>query len=322
MIISAAAVCAPAQTASGTKITLGTQTQKADFLSFGFTRPLAVGTTLPSTWPPGPLLFNSAAAAEFNLYSCTARNTWTPPMATALASTPTGCPPAQYAIGINASGNANCAQVTYSRVTGTPMLSNQTVQVNGTSQVQAGAVPFSAGSNITFARSTVNGVIAVPIRPSPGVTGPSSSTNYALPFCNGSAGHLLGSSQITIDALGDVTTGGTVIASSFTSSASGPAALVLSQRMPELMFTSDSVTIYTPSSIATVYQCVLPSSDASGTIISDEKGTPGHLSIAKVITQVTAPSTSGQSCTPNTYRSMPAAISTTASRAGPGSVRR
>lgn len=60
-----------------TTLNLGTQGRNADFSNLPFTRPVAVGTSLPATCQVGQLFFNSAAAAGANLYGCTAPNTWT-----------------------------------------------------------------------------------------------------------------------------------------------------------------------------------------------------------------------------------------------------
>ena len=64
------------QTTPPTTVNLQTQGRNPDFSSFSFTRPIAVGTTLPSTCQVGQLFFNSAAAAGTNLYACTATNVW------------------------------------------------------------------------------------------------------------------------------------------------------------------------------------------------------------------------------------------------------
>lgn len=67
-----------AQTATTpTTLNLQTQARNPDFSSFPFTRPITVGSTLPSTCQVGQLYFNSAAAAGSNLYACTAANVWT-----------------------------------------------------------------------------------------------------------------------------------------------------------------------------------------------------------------------------------------------------
>jgi hypothetical protein len=63
--------------ATSTTINLQTQSRNPDFSSFPFTRPVTVGTALPSTCQVGQLFFNSAASAGSNLYACTASNVWT-----------------------------------------------------------------------------------------------------------------------------------------------------------------------------------------------------------------------------------------------------
>lgn len=65
--------------------------------------------------------------------------------ATALAATPGQCAGGQYATGIAASGSANCAQVGYIQLSGTPILQYQTVQSGGTAVTQRPVLNFGAG---------------------------------------------------------------------------------------------------------------------------------------------------------------------------------
>jgi hypothetical protein len=60
-----------------TTVNLSTQGKNPDFSAMPITRPVTVGTSLPSTCTIGQLFFNSAASAGGNLYSCTSANTWT-----------------------------------------------------------------------------------------------------------------------------------------------------------------------------------------------------------------------------------------------------
>jgi hypothetical protein len=71
------AFLAAGQGFSQTTVNLLNQGKNFDFSSFPFTRPVTVGTALPSTCQVGQLFFNSAAAAGVNLYACTATNVWT-----------------------------------------------------------------------------------------------------------------------------------------------------------------------------------------------------------------------------------------------------
>jgi len=61
---------------TSTTVNLGTQAKNPDFSAMPFTRPVSVGTSLPSTCSVGQLFFNSAAVAGSNLSACTATNTW------------------------------------------------------------------------------------------------------------------------------------------------------------------------------------------------------------------------------------------------------
>ena len=71
-----------------TTLNLQTQSRNPDFSAFPFTRPLSVGSALPSTCQLGQLFFNSAAPAGSNLYACTAANVWTLESAPAAPSAP------------------------------------------------------------------------------------------------------------------------------------------------------------------------------------------------------------------------------------------
>lgn len=76
--------------------------------------------------------------------------------ATALASTPSQCSSGQYSTGIAAGGAANCAQVAYSQISGTPTLYYQTFQHDGTAVTQRPKFNMAAGSNVTIT-ATDNG---------------------------------------------------------------------------------------------------------------------------------------------------------------------
>lgn len=242
------------------------------------------GTGAASTAPVWGTIVSSDLPASIG-----SNTTGSAATATALASTPSGCASGLYATGITAFGNANCSQVAYTQLSGVPTLFNQTVQVNGTNQTQASTLNFAAGSNVTLSGSTTGGVTTLTISSagsSAGVSGPGTSTNYALAFWNGAGGNALGNSQITTDAGGDVATSGTVTASTFASSGTGAGTVVLSQGSAQSSFPANSVSIYAPTSIPSAYQWVLPSADAAGAIVSDGNASPGHLSIVKVPQEV------------------------------------
>jgi len=78
LLAIASVMVIPALGQSGpTTINLGTQGRNVDFASFPFTRPVAVGSSLPATCEVGQLFFNSSAPAGSNLFACTATDTWT-----------------------------------------------------------------------------------------------------------------------------------------------------------------------------------------------------------------------------------------------------
>jgi hypothetical protein len=70
-------ICWIASAQTATTVNLSTQGKNPDFSAMPITRPVTVGTSLPSTCTIGQLYFNSAASAGGNLYSCTSANTWT-----------------------------------------------------------------------------------------------------------------------------------------------------------------------------------------------------------------------------------------------------
>ena len=67
-----------AAVAQTTLVDLRTQSKNVDFSTMVSTRPVTVGTAIPSTCVIGQMFFRSNAAAGANLYGCTAVNTWTP----------------------------------------------------------------------------------------------------------------------------------------------------------------------------------------------------------------------------------------------------
>src|SRR5689334_23027661 len=60
-----------------TTLNLATQGRNADFSKFSFTRPLAQGSSLPSTCQVGQLFFHTAAPTGANVFSCASPNMWT-----------------------------------------------------------------------------------------------------------------------------------------------------------------------------------------------------------------------------------------------------
>jgi hypothetical protein len=75
----AAAISALAQT----KVDLRTQSKSVDFSAATLTKPVRTGTSLPATCSSGEMFYLSSATPGYNLYYCTASNTWTPAGASA-----------------------------------------------------------------------------------------------------------------------------------------------------------------------------------------------------------------------------------------------
>lgn len=76
------------QTSTGTSVDLQGQGRNPDFSKFAVTRPISVGSVLPTSCQLGQFYFNSAAAAGANLYACTAPNVWTLETGSAAAPSP------------------------------------------------------------------------------------------------------------------------------------------------------------------------------------------------------------------------------------------
>lgn len=77
LLASASIVRMAAQTPRDTSIDLQVQAKNPDFSNFPFTRPIAVGTVLPSACQIGQLYFLASANPGSNLYACTGTNVWT-----------------------------------------------------------------------------------------------------------------------------------------------------------------------------------------------------------------------------------------------------
>lgn len=75
----AAAISGLAQT----RIDLRTQSKSVDFSAASLTKPVRTGTALPPACSAGEMFYLSGATPGYNLYYCTAANTWTPAGASA-----------------------------------------------------------------------------------------------------------------------------------------------------------------------------------------------------------------------------------------------
>lgn len=156
--------------------------------------------------------------------SITSSTTGNAATATKLASIPTACEPGLYAISITATGNANCAQVSYSQLAGTPSVYNQTIQNSGVVQTQRSAINFKGGSNITLS------VVDNPTNNSTDVTINASApaSNFPTVEVNGSAVGSAGTLNITqgsgVALTGSTTSGVTTVTVSMASATGGSVA--------------------------------------------------------------------------------------------------
>ncbi len=152
--------------AQTTTINLSTQGRNADFSTFPFTRPVTVGTTLPSTCLVGQLFFNSSVAPGTNLYGCTAANVWT-----ALSSSGSGntaspaitLAPSSLAFGTQTVATTSAAKTITLADSGTSYLSVSGISLSGTNAKDfllsntCGSIVASGASctiSVTFQPST------------------------------------------------------------------------------------------------------------------------------------------------------------------------
>jgi hypothetical protein len=163
---------------TSTTVNLGTQARNPDFSAMPVTKPVTVGTSLPSTCVVGQLFFNSSASAGNNLSSCTATNTWSPvgnTLATPLSvanggngtSTPslvagtnvtiTGSWPNQ-TISSTATGGTtgNATAIQGTTVANTPPVNNQTLVYNTSASSYIPTTIFTLQNGLGTAPAGIN----------------------------------------------------------------------------------------------------------------------------------------------------------------------
>ncbi len=117
--------------AQTTSINLATQGRNADFSTFPFTRPVSVGTTLPSTCQVGQLFFNTTAAPGSNLYGCTAANNWTTLSSSNAPAPQITLNPTSLSFGTQTTLTTSAAQTISVQNTGTSFLSLAGITMSG-----------------------------------------------------------------------------------------------------------------------------------------------------------------------------------------------
>lgn len=117
---------------TNTTVNLGTQARNPDFSSMPVTKPVSVGTSLPSTCVVGQLFFNSSAAAGTNLYECSSANTWTSIGGGSNLSLPVS-------VANGGTGTSTPGLIAGSNVTITGTWPNQTISGSGGSSVAIGS---------------------------------------------------------------------------------------------------------------------------------------------------------------------------------------
>ena len=132
--------------AQTTTINLATQGRNADFSSFPFTRPVTVGTNLPTACQVGQLFFNSTATPGTNLYGCTAPNVWT-----TLTSSSTPSPQVTLTPSSVVFGNQTVAT--------TSAVKTITLMNSGTSYLSLSGISISGANAADFLESNTCGTI-------------------------------------------------------------------------------------------------------------------------------------------------------------------
>lgn len=293
---------------SQTTINLVNQSHLPDFSTFPFTRPITVGSTLPSTCQVGQLYFDSAVLSGTNLYGCTATNVWTQlggPLTTYTFSAPLSISGNTISIPQATSSTSgfllntdwtafNAKQPAGNYLTGLtgditasgPGSVATTLATVNTAPGQCGDVAHVCQIT-TNAKGLVTAQSAVAISVATGnISGPASSTNTAFPRWNGTGGNTLQDSQVTADANGNISTPGNISAGV----GSGKAGTAVFSAGASVSCPTGSFCLMAPASIGTSFLWTLPNSDGSGNLAvnSDQ--------ISIVPGAVSAPATSSSSC--------------------------
>src|SRR5262249_18136226 len=136
---------------SQTLVDLGKQAKDIDFSQAAFTRPVKVGSALPSTCTVGDLFFNSSASAGANLYTCSSTNAWS-------------------AIATGATGGSSGGGASYAADTGAAA-NVYTVTVSGVTSYTDGlqVLMLPAHSNTAASTVAVSGLARVAIKTQQGL---------------------------------------------------------------------------------------------------------------------------------------------------------
>ncbi len=132
--------------AQSTRIDLATQSRNADFSGFAFTRPVTVGPTLPALCQVGQLFFSTSAVPGYNLYGCTASNSWSTLVSGSTSTPQVTISPASLSFGNQTVGT-----------TGTPK--NITLTNTGTSYLTLSGIALTGGNSTDFLVSNTCGSI-------------------------------------------------------------------------------------------------------------------------------------------------------------------
>lgn len=226
-----------------TSINLSTQSHNADFSTFPFTRPVSVGTSLPSTCQVGQLFFVSTAVPGANLLGCTAANTWTVLSANSINTPQIALTPASLTFANQTLGTISPTKTIALTNVGSSYLSVSSIATSG-----GNATDFPVSSNCgTTVPSGASCTISVTFQPTQAAV---ESTNIAI------SGNEPGS-PVTIATTGTgataITSGGLVITPS-AASAGENGTVTLSANRPvnwSLATGSSGTLIATSSTMAT-----------------------------------------------------------------------
>jgi Malectin domain len=114
-----------------TTVNLATQGRNPDFSTFPFTRPVTVGTTLPTTCQVGQLFFNTTVAPGTNLYGCTSANVWTTLTSSSTPSPAITLAPSSLNFGNQTTATTSAAKSITLTNTGTSYLSVSGISMSG-----------------------------------------------------------------------------------------------------------------------------------------------------------------------------------------------
>jgi hypothetical protein len=234
------------------------------------TQPGSTALSINNLTVTGIFIASGTLSASITGNAATATYATTAGTAGALMNTPSQCPTSpeqEYSTGIDVGGNANCQQIQYSQISGTPgtAIYYQTLQGNGIAETQRAAANFSSRFALSDSSSPAQ-------------------TNIDLATSGVSAGAYT-LANITVDAYGRVTAAS---GSSFTSGSNANGWWVkdptgtITQRGYVADMGSGDYTITFPTAFTTTTGLIVNDTTVNSTTGSWVNITPGTLSTTQV----------------------------------------